>query len=125
VLGKELVDPQRTGCTLQLVERGVAFVQADRVAEVVEDRQQFAKPPDAALVQGFAGAAPLAPKPLQRSGIGPVVPLPMAPACVLHFKQIAAVRAPEVGSSLRACDARAASETTQSVQIVVHALVLA
>jgi hypothetical protein len=61
MLCKELVDPQRLGCAFQFVEGGVAFAQAYRIPEIIEDGKEFAEPPDTTLIQSFARTAPLAP----------------------------------------------------------------
>ena len=111
MLGKKLIDPQRPGGSLQPVKGRVAFVQANGVAEVVEDGKKFAESPHAALIKQFAGATTLAPQPLECPGIGPVLALTLAPSCVLDFKKIAALRASEVGPSFRTRYARTASKT--------------
>jgi len=113
MLGEELVDAESSGGSVELIERRVAFTQRDGIAEAVENGEQLAKAPHTGLVERFAGASPLTPKPFERAGIGPVGSLALVPTCVLYFKKIAALGATKVGSSLRAGDANAASETAQ------------
>src|SRR5579859_4840487 len=111
MLGKKLIDAESFCGPLELVQGRIALFEAHSVAEVIENGQEFAEAPHAALVKRFAGAAALAPQPLQSAGIGAVMTLAMAPASVFHFKEIAALSAAEVGPGFWAGDAGSASET--------------
>ena len=100
----------------QVVERRVALAQSDRVAKTVENGQQFAEAPDAGVVQRLRGAAALAPEPFERAGIGPVMALSLAPAGILHFKEVAALGAAKVGLGLgaRRCAPRIRNSVTDA-----------
>lgn len=113
MLGIELVDAESPGYPVKLIERRVAFTQSDCVAKAVKNGEQLAKTPHTGLVKRFAGAPPLTPKPFERAGIGAVGSLTLIPSCVLYLKKIAALGTTKVGTSLRAGDANAASETAQ------------
>ena len=113
--------PRALAARVSVIERRIALAQGDGVAEAVQNRQQLAEAPDAGVVQRLRGAAPLAPQPLERARVGPVVALALAPAGILHFKQVAADGAAEVRLGFRARDPRPASKTAQLMQIVVHA----
>src|SRR5580658_7075989 len=108
-----------------MVERRVTLPKRHGVAKAVPNRQQFAEPPHAGLVDGLAGHPPLAPQPLERAGIGTVGTAALDPAGVLHFKKVSTIGAAEVGLRVSASNPSPASETAQLMQIVVHTLVLA
>ena len=120
VLGEELVDPQPLGGARQMIERRIALEERHRIAKALQNRQQLAEAPYAGVVQPLRRAAPLPPQPLERAGIGTVRPLALAPAGVLHFKQVAAIGATEVRPGVYAGDSRSASKTTQLMQILAH-----
>jgi predicted flap endonuclease-1-like 5' DNA nuclease len=63
------------------------------------------------VIQSLGGAAALAPEPLERTGIGTVVPPALAPAGIFNLKEIAAGGATEVGTGVLPIDARTASKT--------------
>ena len=111
MLGEEPVDAQRPGGARQVIERRVALAEGHGVAKAVQNGQQFAEAPYAGVVQGLGGAAALAPQPLERARVGAVGALALAPAGILHFKEIPAGGAAEVRTSLRALETRPASET--------------
>jgi hypothetical protein len=98
----------------------MAFAQGHRVAEAVENWQQFPESPDTGVVQCLSGASTLSPQPFERTRIGPVMALALTPARVFHFKQVSTEDATEVRLGFLPGDSRPASETAQLVQIVVH-----
>src|SRR5579859_1836612 len=128
MLGENLIHPQRLRSTRQVVERRIPFPQRNRGAEVVQDRQQFAKPPHARVIQQFRRSPALAPKPLQRTGVRTVgigtaaslSSVSQIPARILHLEKVAAIGASEDRSSLISANTHAATETAQLMQIVVH-----
>ena len=70
MLGEEPVDAGDFGAAGQLVERGVALAEGDDVVEVVDDGEQVAEAPDAALIDGHGGGAALLPEPAEGAGVG-------------------------------------------------------
>ncbi len=121
MLGVKLVDAQGFGGARQVIERRVALEQGHGVAKVLQNGQQLAEAPDAGVVQRLGGGAPLPPEPFECGGVGPVMAPALFPAGVFHFKQLSADRATEVRPGLRACNPRPTSNTTQLVQMIVHA----
>ena len=65
-------------------------------------------------------ASPLAPEPFQMRPDWADLALPLTPAGVFDLKEIAAQRTAKIGPRFPAGDARTASKTPQSVQVVVH-----
>ena len=101
MLGKELVDAESFGGARKVVEGRIAFAQGDGVAEVLKDGEQFAKAPDAGVVEGLRRAAPLTPEPFERAGVGAVAAFALAPAGIFDFKEIAALASSESRDALR------------------------
>ena len=69
MLGEEPVEAGGGGAAGQLVERGVALAEGDDVVGL-DDGEQVAEAPDAALVDGQGGGAALLPEPAEGAGIG-------------------------------------------------------
>ena len=111
MLGEELVDAEGLGGAGQVIERGVAFAQGDGVAKAIQNGQQLAETPDAGVVERLGRAAPLAPEPLERAGIGAVRSPTLAPAGIFNLEKLAANGATEVGQRVSACNACPTAKT--------------
>jgi hypothetical protein len=107
-----------------MVQRGVALAQGYRIAEVIEDGKQLAKPPDSRLIERLRRHAAFAPQPFQRAGVWAIRPLPGFPAGILHLEQVPANGATKVGLGVGSHDLRTAAETAKLMKIVVHAQVI-
>ena len=86
VLESELVESAVLRRARAAQQGRVAFAQSHDVPVVIDEREQLAIAPDAALIERRVGHPALAPGPFQRRGIG-------TPEIVSRFEQPAALRA--------------------------------
>ena len=90
MLGAETLNSGDSRATGQAIERRIAFAQGDGMFfEIGNVREDFAETPDAALVEGFARCAAIAPKRLQSCRIE-------RPTGEGEFQEIAAGGATEI-----------------------------